>query len=150
MDILRTVNMEVKFNGMKPTVHEFKVFYTRTYNDILIGRDLMKMFSTVKFDFTKTGAIGKRMAPWKIVGLIHAMDQSIAHVDCSTISDNDPNNLQPHLSNIQFGKGLTTEQRRTAQNLINTPTYLKKPQKTNLVEHRIFTPDALPVNKKAH
>ena len=53
MDILGTVNMEVKFNRMKPIVHEFKVLNTRTYSNILIGRDLMKMFGTVKFDFTK-------------------------------------------------------------------------------------------------
>ena len=53
MDILGTVNMEVKFNRMKPIVHEFKVLNTRTYNNILIGRDLIKMFGTVKFDFTK-------------------------------------------------------------------------------------------------
>ena len=31
----------------------------------------------------------------KIIGLIHVMDESIARVGCSTISDNDPNNLQP-------------------------------------------------------
>ena len=74
-----------------------------------------------------------------IIGLIHAMDQSIARVDCPTISDNDPNNLQPHLSNIQFGGNLTTEQKRTAQNLINQYADVftvnpKKPQTTNLMK----------------
>ena len=86
----------------------------------------------------------------KIIGLTQAMDQSIARVDGSTISDNDPNNLQPHLSNIQFGENLTTEQKETAQNLINQYADVfavnpKKPQKTNLMEHLIITSDALPV-----
>ena len=203
MDILGTVNMEVKFNRMKPIVHEFKVLNTRTYSNVLIGQDLMKMFGTVKFDFTKnqvqlgniwhngTTLNGKeqvhikertiiparseqtvlvkctskaamlsvdfeprqvpgvrgmfssrdRVTPnmdgvfqitminvtesditlraGKIIGLNHVMDESIACVGCSTISDNDPNNLQPHFSNIQFGKNLTAEQKETAQNLIN-------------------------------
>ena len=82
------------------------------------------------------------------------MDESIARVGCSTVSDNDPNDLQPHLSNIQFGENLTAEQKETAQNLINQYTDVfavnpKKPQITNLIEHRIITPDALPVNNKA-
>ena len=51
MDIVGTINIEVKFNGMIPLTHEFKVLNTKTYANILLGRDLMKIFGTVKFDF---------------------------------------------------------------------------------------------------
>ena len=51
MDIVGTINIEVKFNGMTPLTYEFKVLNTKTYANILLGRDLMKIFGTVKFDF---------------------------------------------------------------------------------------------------
>ena len=52
MDTVGTINIEVKFNGMRPLTHEFKVLNTKTYANILLVRDLNKIFGTVKFILT--------------------------------------------------------------------------------------------------
>ena len=48
MDILGTVKIEVKLNQTRPIIHEFN---SKTYNTILLCRDLMKLFGSVTFDF---------------------------------------------------------------------------------------------------
>ena len=51
MDIAGVVDIEVKLRGTKMFKHEFKVLNTKTYSNVLIGRDFMKLFGTVTFNF---------------------------------------------------------------------------------------------------
>ena len=51
MNIVGVVNINVQIIGVKPVIHEFKVLDAKSYNNILIGRDFMKLFGSVKFDF---------------------------------------------------------------------------------------------------
>ena len=52
MDIIRTITTVVNFNQMRPINNEFKVLNSKMYTNILYGRDLMKMYGTVTFDFS--------------------------------------------------------------------------------------------------
>ena len=45
MDITGTITTVVNFNRMRPINHEFKALNSKTYMNILFGRDLMKDFS---------------------------------------------------------------------------------------------------------
>ena len=90
------------------------------------------------------------LKPRKIIGSIHPVSKSIA--PCA-VSDNELPHPHPDLSNIQFGENLTAKQKEAAQNLIDQYADVfalnpKKPKQTNLMEHRIITPDALPVNNE--
>ena len=51
MDIAGVVQIQVKIQGAKPVKHEFKVLNAKTYSNVLLGRDFMKLFGTVTFDF---------------------------------------------------------------------------------------------------
>ena len=51
MDIIGVVDINVRIDGNKPLMHEFKVLNTKSYTNILLGRDFIKLFRTVKFDF---------------------------------------------------------------------------------------------------
>ena len=45
------VEINVKIRNIKQIItHEFKVINSKTYRNILFGRDFMKLFKTVKFD----------------------------------------------------------------------------------------------------
>ena len=52
MDIIGSITTVVNFSRMRPINHEFKVLNSKTYTNILFGRDLMKMYGTVTFDFS--------------------------------------------------------------------------------------------------
>ena len=51
MDIAGVVDIQVKIQGAKPVKHEFKVLNAKTYSNVLLGRDFMRLFGTVTFDF---------------------------------------------------------------------------------------------------
>ena len=51
MDIAGVVKIQVKLHRVKPVTHEFKVLNAKTYSNVLLGRDFMKLFGTVTFDF---------------------------------------------------------------------------------------------------
>ena len=51
MNILGVVKIPMKISNGKIIIHEFKVLDMRSYTTILIGRDYMQLFDTVKFDF---------------------------------------------------------------------------------------------------
>ena len=51
MDIAGIVNIELRLQGMRPKVHEFKVLNAKTFSNVLLGRDFMKLFGKVTFDF---------------------------------------------------------------------------------------------------
>ena len=52
MDILGVVNIYIQIPTInKPILQEFKVLHSKTYSKVLIGRDFMKHFGTIKFDF---------------------------------------------------------------------------------------------------
>ena len=53
MDIIGVVDINVRIDDNKPIMHEFKVLNTKSYTNILTGRDFIKLFRTVKFDFYK-------------------------------------------------------------------------------------------------
>ena len=61
MDVIGVVNIDVKIPNMRCVTHEFKVINTRSFKNILLGRDFMKRFKRVTFDFdnnrVKLGAI---------------------------------------------------------------------------------------------
>ena len=52
MDIIGTVDIPVVVHN-KTVTQEFKVLNSRTHPIILLGRDFMQPFKTVKFDFVK-------------------------------------------------------------------------------------------------
>ena len=51
MDIIGVVNIVVEIANLKPITHEFRVLNSKTYSNVLLGRDFMKLFETVTFDF---------------------------------------------------------------------------------------------------
>ena len=53
MEVLGVVNIAVKIQNMRTVTHEFTVINTKSYKNILIGRDFMKQFKRVTFDFEK-------------------------------------------------------------------------------------------------
>ena len=53
MDIAGVVKLSVKLPQIKPVTHEFKVLNSKTYSNVLLGRDFMKPFGTVTFDFVE-------------------------------------------------------------------------------------------------
>ena len=53
MDIAGVVKIRLQLPGFKPIIHEFKVLNAKTFSNVLIGRDLMRQFGTITFDFNK-------------------------------------------------------------------------------------------------
>ena len=53
MKIVGTVKIDVTFAGSQPRNHAFQVLDTLTYSNVLIGRDFMHLFSSVRFDFAR-------------------------------------------------------------------------------------------------
>ena len=53
MDIAGVVNIRLQLRGLKTINHEFKVLNAKTFSNVLLGRDFMKLFSKVTFDFEK-------------------------------------------------------------------------------------------------
>ena len=53
MEVLGLVDIEVKIQNMQAVKHEFKVINTKSYRNILIGRDFMRRYGRVTFDFHK-------------------------------------------------------------------------------------------------
>ena len=53
MDILGIVDIPVIIDNNKTVMQEFKVLNSKSYSIILMGRDFMCKFKTIKFDFTR-------------------------------------------------------------------------------------------------
>ena len=54
MNIIGTIDLQTKlFGSNQYIIHKFRVLDVQSYNNIICGRDLMKNFSTVEFDFMK-------------------------------------------------------------------------------------------------
>ena len=53
MEVLGIVEIEVKIQNMRALKHEFKVINTKSYRNVLIGRDFMRRYKRVSFDFQK-------------------------------------------------------------------------------------------------
>ena len=53
MDICGVVTLKIKLKGFEPINQEFKVLNSSTFSNILLGRDFMKRFGSVKLDFKK-------------------------------------------------------------------------------------------------
>ena len=51
MDIAGVVKIKVHIRGTKLVSHEFKVLNAKTYSNVLLGRDFMKLFGSVTFNF---------------------------------------------------------------------------------------------------
>ena len=51
MQITGSVNIEVKLPGINMYNHTLQVLNSLTYSNILIGRDFMSKFGSIKFDF---------------------------------------------------------------------------------------------------
>ena len=51
MDIAGVVDIMVQVRGTKSVKHEFKVLNSKTYSNVLLGRDFMKLFGSVTFNF---------------------------------------------------------------------------------------------------
>ena len=61
MDICGVVTLEVKLRGIKTVNQEFKVLNSKSYSNILLGRDFMKRFGSIKLDFVKNRVkLGKK------------------------------------------------------------------------------------------
>ena len=50
MDIMGVIKIPIRIGNLAPIMQEFKVLNTKTYRNILIGRDYMKLFDTITFD----------------------------------------------------------------------------------------------------
>ena len=53
MEVSGVVDIEVKIPNMQSIVHEFKVINTKSFKNILLGRDFMKRYKRATFDFSK-------------------------------------------------------------------------------------------------
>ena len=67
------------------------------------GIFLITMINITEIDIT--------LKPCKIIGSIHPMSESIACVECESISDNELPHSHPDLSSIQFGENLMTKRK---------------------------------------
>ena len=107
MDIIGVVNVNVQIDrGVKPVKHEFKVLNTNWYRTVLIGRDFLKLFGTVKFDFAnnkiqlgKTWIKGVNLDREEKVRLkeasaIPARSEQVVTVRCKTVLMVPPRNLR--------------------------------------------------------
>ena len=64
MNILGVVKIPTIVNNTGLVVHEFKVLDTRSYANILMGRDFLQLFNSVKFDFRGNRVqLGKSWVP---------------------------------------------------------------------------------------
>ena len=52
MKIIRSVTINVTLTGSQPRDQTFQVLDSITYSNILLGRDFMKTFGSIRFDFT--------------------------------------------------------------------------------------------------
>ena len=52
MEVIGVVDIIVNIRNMRPIKHEFTVINTKSYRNILIGRDFMKLFNKI-FNFPK-------------------------------------------------------------------------------------------------
>ena len=60
MKILGTVKIDVTIAGSQPQNHVFQVLDSVTYSNVLLGRDFMRLFGSVQFDFVQnTIQLGK-------------------------------------------------------------------------------------------
>ena len=53
MEVMGVVDIIVTIQNMRPIMHEFAVINTKSYRNVLLGRDFMKRFKKVTFDFAK-------------------------------------------------------------------------------------------------
>ena len=53
MKISGTVKIDVTIAGSQPRNHVFQVLDSRTYSNVLLGRDFMRLFGSVQFDFAR-------------------------------------------------------------------------------------------------
>ena len=53
MKILGTVKIDVTIGGSQPRNHVFQVLDSVTYSNVLLGRDFMRHFGSVQFDFAR-------------------------------------------------------------------------------------------------
>ena len=53
MKILGTVKIDVTIAGSQPRNHVFQVLDSVTYSNVLLGRDFMRHFGSVQFDFAR-------------------------------------------------------------------------------------------------
>lgn len=53
MNILGSVKIDVTIAGSQPRNHVFQVLDSLTYSNVLLGRDFMRLFGSVQFDFAR-------------------------------------------------------------------------------------------------
>ena len=81
MDIVGVVDIPVAMRNKKPVTQEFKVLNSKSHSIILMGRDFMSKFRTVKFDFVKKKVqLGKT---W--IGCLHVDTKESVRVSVRTI-----------------------------------------------------------------
>ena len=67
MDIAGVVKIDVQIRGTKSVKHEFKVLNAKTYSNVLLGRDFMKLFGSVTFDFVSNKVrLGRIWMKWVV------------------------------------------------------------------------------------
>ena len=83
MDVLGCVEINVKIRNIKQIInHEFKVTNSKTYRNILLGRDFMKLFKTVKFDL---GGNKIQLGDTWLTGIDIKSDENVRLVETSNI-----------------------------------------------------------------
>ena len=108
MKILGSVHVKVTLPGSQPRDHVFQVLDSVTYTNILPGRDFMKKFGAVRFDFSSniielgTLAIKGLSTACNNVRLcensfIPARSEKVLFVKCSTINSLLEGNFEPHV-----------------------------------------------------
>ena len=108
MKILGSVHAKVTLPGSQPRDHVFQVLDSVTYTNILLGRDFMKKFGAVRFDFSSniielgTLAIEGLSTACNNVRLcentvIPARSEKVLFVKCSTINSLLEGDFEPQL-----------------------------------------------------
>ena len=108
MKILGSVHVKVTLPGSQPRDHVFQVLDSVTYTNILLGRDFMKKFGAVRFDFSSniielgTLAIKGLSTACNNVRLcentvIPARSEKVLFVKCSTINSLLEGDFEPQL-----------------------------------------------------
>ena len=53
MDMCGIINIKVQINGCESVVHQFEVLNSKTFSTVLLGRDFLRKFGSVTFNFDK-------------------------------------------------------------------------------------------------
>ena len=126
MEIIGSVTISVTIPGSHPLNQAFQVLDSLSYSNILLGRDFMRQFGTVSFDFNKNkielgnlSITGLTASSTKVRlcenSIVPARSEKVLFVKCSTFNSLLEGDFEPHM--VPFIRGLYANRTRIIPNI---------------------------------